>query len=253
MSERVPVSTVERTFEIAQAIDELSGASFSELVEHLELPKSTLHDHLSSLEAMGYVVRAGDEYEIGTRFLELGNRARHRKRIFRIAQPEVEKLAEETGEHASLTIEEQGEGVLLYVARGRDAVKLGATAGEHLPLSVTAPGKAILAQLPDAEVERIVDAIGVPERTAASITDRAELFDELEAVRERGYATEMGEAVQGVRALAVPIVSGGGVVQGAITVGGPANRMTGERFDEELPTLLMRAANVVEVNFSQSP
>jgi len=253
MSQRIPVQSAKRTFTIIETFDELEGATFSDLVAELELPESTVHDYLRSLRTMGYIVKIDDEYRVGTKFLELGDNARKQKKIYRVAKPELRKLADETGEHASLTIEENGLGVLLHIEKGENAVEIGETTGEHLPLSVTAPGKAILAHLSDDRIEDILDEHGFLKRTEASIMSREELYEELETIRDQGYATEMGEAVNGVRAMAVPIISAKETVEGAITVGGPTNRMRGEWFRNELPDLLLRAANVVEVNFSNTP
>jgi DNA-binding IclR family transcriptional regulator len=253
MNERVPVQSTQRTFTIVETLHEQEGATFSDLVSELELPESTVHDYLRSLRTLGYVVKSEGEYRVGTKFLELGDKARKQKKIYRVALPELVNLAEETGEHASLTIEENGLGVLLHIEKGENAVEIGETTGEHLPLTITAPGKAILAHLPEERVGGILDKHGFLKRTESSITSRDALFDQVETIRDRGYATEMGEAVNGVRAMAVPIRSEEETVEGAITVGGPTNRMSGEWFKEDLPDLLLRSANVVEVNFSNAP
>jgi DNA-binding IclR family transcriptional regulator len=253
MSDRLPVKSAERTFTIIETLDAMGGATFSDLVAELDVPESTAHDYLRSLQTMGYVIKRDGQYRVGTKFLELGDNARKQETLYHVAKPELRKLAEQTGEHASLTVEENGLGVLLHMEKGKNAVEIGETLGEHLPLTVTAPGKAILAHLPEERVEEVLDTHGFKQRTDSSITSRAELFDNLETIQERGYATEMGEAVDGVRAMAVPIISPGSAVQGAITVGGPTNRLSGEWEENDLPDLLLRAANVIEVNFSNRP
>lgn len=251
MSKTVPVKTATRIAEIVEALLELEHASLSELARHLDLADSTLHDHLTTLESLGYVVRDDKEYRVSLRFLEVGEKVRNQLSVYQVADPEVSKLADETGEHASLMIEENGMGVILVIAKGTDAVNLDAYAGRRVVLTANAPGKAILAHLPERRVERIIDQQGLPEYTEHTITEREDLFEELAAIRERGYATDTEELVEGVKAISVPVISRNRV-QGALTVGGPAHRMEGELFEEELPNLLLRASNVVELNLTHS-
>jgi DNA-binding IclR family transcriptional regulator len=119
-------------------------------------------------------------------------------------------------------------------------------------LHCTALGKAILAYLPEERVREIIDTHGLPERTDATITDEEELFDELEGIRDRGYARDMEERVAGLLCVAAPIRNLDGDPLGAISVSGPTSRMKGERFDEEVPEELTSTANVIELNLNYS-
>ncbi|WP_435361871.1 IclR family transcriptional regulator [Haloarchaeobius sp. DFWS5] len=246
-----PVKTAENTFRVVEALESLESAGLAEVVEYLDMPRSTVHDHVRTLELLGYVVKRDETYSLGTRFLEIGDGSRSRMPIYRHARTEVEGLAAETGEHASLMIEENGLGVLLYVAKGENAVNIGAYAGMRMPLSTTAPGKAILAHLPQKSRERYLDRHGLPPVTEQTVTDSDVLLEQLNEIHERGYATDYEERIDGVCAVSVPICRGE-TVEGAITVGGPTNRMNGETIEAELPRMLLRAANVIEVNLTYS-
>lgn len=249
MSNTAPVKTPGTVFEIVEALLELEGARFTELADHLEMAESTLHDHLKTLESLGVLVKDRDEYRVGTKFLEYGARARQHRQLYEVSHHQVAELAAETGEHASLMIEENGEGVLLCIEKGEDAVNLGAYAGIRVPLHTNAPGKAILAHLSEDRVDDIVAEHGLDQFTEKTITDRTELDEELDRIRDQGYAIDSGELVEGVKAVSAPVVSLG-EIQGAVTIGGPVNRMSGERFDEVLPDLLLRASNIIELNLS---
>lgn len=96
----------------------------------------------------------------------------------------------------------------------------------------------------------IIDRHGLPGRTDRTITDRERLYEELETVRERGFARNDGEEVRGIRAVGAPILTGDDSVLGAISISGPESRLQGDRFEEELPTRVMSAANVIEVNLN---
>jgi len=102
-----PVKSIEAMFTIVEALKQLDGAGVTELADHLELPKSTIHNYLATLEQEEYVVKEGTTYRVGLRFLDLGAYARDQVEMFEVAKPELEHLASETGELANLLVEEE--------------------------------------------------------------------------------------------------------------------------------------------------
>ena len=246
------VKSVQKTFDIVTTIQELDGATLTTLAGELDMPESTTHNYLQSLEAAEYLVNDDGTYRVGIRFLEHGAYARDQMKIYEIAKPEVDKLAAATGELANLLVEEHGHGSYLHRSRGVDAVQVEAHVGTRVSLHSTGLGKAILANLPDARRDEILDRHGLPERTPRTTTDRDELLDELQAIRERGYAFDDEERLKGLRCVAAPIHSNSDRVIGAISVSGPTNRLRDDRFTDELPTKLLEAVNVVELNVTHS-
>jgi IclR family transcriptional regulator, acetate operon repressor len=251
MPKQVPVKAAAVTLEIIDTLRRLDGAGVSEIALRLDKPTSTVHDHLQTLEQKEYLVKEGDKYHIGTRFLQLGDQARSRKKVFEIARPEVNELAEKTGEHANLMIEEHGLGVFLYRARGPDAVQLDTHAGMRVPLQTTAMGKAIMAFRPQTEVKEILDRHGLSAVTENTITDQEELFDCLKRIRERGYAYDDEERIKGMRCVAAPITDDDYAIA-AMSISGPKSRMQGDRFTNNIPEHVLRSANVIEVNLTYS-
>lgn len=250
-SEPGPIKSVETAFRIIEAIRTLDGAGPSEVSDHLGMPKSTVHDHLQTLNRTNFIVSDGQTYRIGTRFLDYGGYARKRMKIFQVAEAEIQKLALETGQHANLMIEDDGMGVFLYKAIGEHAVQLDTYEGMRVHLQTTSLGKAILAFLPEARVEWILDRHGFPAITQNTVTDEATLHKELETIRERGYASDDEERVRGMRCIGAPIIHDEGVV-GAVSVSGPTSFMQGDRFTDEIPQLVQGTANVIEVNLAYS-
>ena len=247
-----PVNAARTTFRIIDSLRELDGAGVSELAERLKMPTSTIHDHLRTLENEEYLINDDGVYRVGARFLELGEQARNRMKVYTVARPEVDDLAEETGEHANMMIEEHGRGVFLYKARGAEAVQLDTHAGMRVPLQTTALGKSILAFRPREEVDAILDRHGMPKVTDKTITDRDRLYDQLDEVRERGVAFDDEERVDGMRCVAAPITDGDDRAIAALSVSGPKSRMLGETFTEQIPDRVLRSANVIEVNLTYS-
>lgn len=245
--ETPPIRTTETTIRVIETLNEFGGAGVSDIADHLGIPTSTAFDHLRTLEQCELVVKTGRTYEIGTRFLEFGGYTRSNNEVYRTAQPEIRKLARRTGEHANLMIEEFGQGVFFGKATGDEAFQLDTHIGKRVHLQTTALGKAILAFLPDDRVTEIFKTRGLPEITRHTITDQEQLFEELEDVREKGYATDDEERILGVRCVAAPVLNDTDVLA-AVSVSGAKSGMQGDRFHEEIPELVQRAANVIEVN-----
>ncbi|NHN49436.1 IclR family transcriptional regulator [Halostella sp. JP-L12] len=245
-----PVKSVVTTFEVLQTLRRLDGAGVTELADELDLPKSSAYNYLSTLEQEEYVVKEGSEYYVGLRFLDLGRYARQRNDLYETARPELESIADETGELVNLLVEEHGQGVYVCRVRGDQAVNVAASTGHRVSLHNTALGKAILSHMPEERVDAILDGHGMSAETERTITDRDELASELAAVRERGVAFDREERIGGLCCVAVPILDLDDRPVGAISVAGPTSRMQGERFETELPQMLKSAANVIELNLT---
>ncbi len=246
-----PVRTTTRSFDILETLRELDGARLTEISAHLDLPDSTVHNHLRTLVHRGYVVRDDNIYRVSLRFLDFGEYARSRRKIYEHAKSEIDKLADETGEAASLLVEEDGRGVYIYDAQAGDAIPADTDPGKHVALHATALGKAILAYLPNSRIEAIFDQRGLSAQTSKTITDRDELVAELETIRERGFAVDDEERIRGIRCVAVAIKNENGQVIGAISVSGPASRIDADP-DERLLDELLRAKNIIELKLAHS-
>lgn len=243
-----PVRTAEKTLEIIDLLKEREGGRVTELADSLDMGASAVHNHLSTLMEHGYVVKEGDEYQLGLKFLELGGFTRNQVQLYKIAEPEIERLAEETGELVNLMTEERGWGVYLKRSKGKDALDLDTYAGKRVHLHSTALGKSILAYMPPERVDQIVEHRGLPKVTEQTIDNREALQQELEKVRERGHAIDQGERLKGLRCVSAPIMRDDEKVLGSISVSAPANRVNSVQLQEELPTLIKGSANVIELN-----
>lgn len=244
------LESVTRTMRILEAITELEGAGVSELATALELPKSTIHGYLSTLSELGYLVREGERYEIGTRFLRLGEYSRTRRPAYEMVASKVTALAEQTDERSQFVIAERGEGVFLYRASGDQAVETDSGTGKRMAMHATAAGKAILAALPESEVDAIVDQEGLPAVTETTITDRSALDSELQTIREQGCAFNRGENIAGLHAVGVTVCDAESRPIGALSISGPSHRLMGPYLTEELPALLLGTANELELNIA---
>lgn len=248
MDVKHPVRTTEKTLMLIEELMDCEPCGVTELADGLEMGKSAVHNHLTTLQKHGYVLKTGDEYQLGLKFLEVGGSTRKSMNFYQVAEPEVDWLANETGELANLLLEEQGLGVYLMRSKGEKAVDLDTYAGLRTYLHTTALGKAILAYLPESRVEEIIERRGLEQETPRSIDSREKLFNALEDVRDRGYAIDDGERLEGLRCIAAPIKDSTDEVLGAISVSAPANRVSDDDLHNQLPKKVLSAANVIELN-----
>ncbi|WP_049987092.1 IclR family transcriptional regulator [Halobellus rufus] len=243
---------VEKTFDVIAAVQELGRVRVTELADHLDIPPSTAQVHLNTLRKCGYVIKDDGKYKIGLRFLEHGGYARRQLDLYRAAKTHINDLAEQTGEAANLGVEENGERVLIYKSESpNDAIYDNAPTGERTHLHWTALGKALLAELPDTRIETIVESHGLPAKTPHTITDREALFEEIEAIRKRGYSIEDQDRRKGILAIGVPIIEEQtDSVAGAICVSGPRSRFWDDGIDKSLLDAVKNTANIVELQYN---
>lgn len=247
-----PIQSLDTTFRIVDALQELDGGRITDLAAATGLSKSAVHKHLATLKAHGYVVKEGTEYRLGFQFLNLGGYVRSQFPSAPFVKGKIQELATETGEVAQCMTEEHGRAFVLYRETGKNGVPTRTRAGKQMYLHQTASGKAILSQLSRERVDEIVDRHGLPEATETTITDREALYEELEATDERGVAFSYGESTRGLYAVAAPVTMPGGSVLCACVISGPSHRMEGDRMTEEYPDLLLSIVNEIELNIAHA-
>lgn len=244
--------TTETSISILDALMALDGGSIEEISEYLGLAPSTIHRHLVTLRQHNFVVRDGDVYRIGLQFLTFGGYAQRQVTAFPMVKETVDELAEQTGERAQFIVEEEGERVYLYTETGKRTVHTGAYTGKRGEIHTSAAGKAILAALPRARVDQIVESKGLDSGSAHGIETREALFDDLETVRERGYALNLEETTKGVRAVGASVTDPEGTPIGALSVSGPANRFHQDYLRGELVEQLLGLVNELELHIEHA-
>lgn len=250
MSNPSTVKTSKKTFEIIHAIQSLDGARVDELASYLDMAPSTVHRHVYTLHNLGYLTKEAEQYHLGIRFLTLGGHAQTRLSAFELAKTKVDQIAVETKERAQFIVEDNGYRVYAYTQAGENAVKTDATIGKRGPIHASAAGKAILAELPDATVDAIIETRGLKPTTPHTITDRETLDEQLEQIRAEGIAFNDEESTLGLRAVGAAITGADGTVEGSISIAGPAHRFKNELFRTELPDLLLAVVNEIELRLA---
>jgi DNA-binding IclR family transcriptional regulator len=246
------IKTTNTVFDIIEYLHRGESAGVTEIADELGIAKGTVHSHLVTLHQRRYVIKESDDrYSLGLRFLNLGGAQMAAHELYGVAKPVVNNLADETGETAQVAVEEHGLAHYLYQQRGRKAVKTDSHLGSERHLHSTAVGKAILAYLDDPAIEAVIDRHGLPAFTEHTITERDELQEELQSIRDLGIAFDRSEQIDGIQCVAAPIVENGSAI-GALSVAGPTKRVSGSRFEDSLPETVKRSARIIEIDIQNS-
>ena len=201
------VKSADRTVELLELLSRTSEPlTLSEIQRELSYPKSSLFVLLRTLVARGWVEtdRRGTGYSIGVRALLVGTSYLDRDPVIRAATRVLEELRAEVNETVHLARLDGADVVYLASRESAHQLRLTSRVGRRLPAHATSLGKALLAQRSDEEVDAILPAELVA-LTPQTLTDRAALFADLAATRERGYAFERGENTAGLGCYAIAL------------------------------------------------
>ena len=234
LTRRYRVQVLDRSFDI---LDALAGAPHdlgaAELVASLHLHKSTIHRLLAALERRKIVRRNPEgKYCLGLKMLEMGGRAFQQLDIGVEATPFLRRLVDQSGESAHISVLGDNEMVSIAHVPGRWSLRVPATVGRRSPTYCTGVGKALLAFLPEAELDALLSRTRLRRLTRRTITTAAALKAELTRVRRRGYAFDDEEREVGLRCIGAPVRDYTGWVTAAVSIAGPSFRIQRERLPE---------------------
>lgn len=249
-------ASLEKALDILEAIGGApSGLSQAELIDRVPLPKTTLYRIVGTLVERGILRRDTPHrvYRLGFRYLEMVRNAYLKPDLVAAASSELRALRDLTGETSYLAVLDGTEVRSLERCDGAHTARSAAALGRSKPLYCTGQGKAILSVLADSERDPILKALVFEPLTVNTLTDRRQLLLELKTTLARGFAIDDEEIVIGVRCVAAPIVDLQGKVRGALSVAGPAYRLSRERLMLLGPELAEAARRVgAELRTSQA-
>jgi DNA-binding IclR family transcriptional regulator len=220
------------------------------LAEELDLAKSVVHNHMSTLRAAEYVTKRGDRYEPSARVLLLGDRIRRRLPVYRTAKGSVDNLAAATGEVALLAVRQGSHAVPIYIADGTTDWSPPFGVGERLPLHATATGKCLAASLSDGTLGDLPVDISRERVTDTTITDPSALRAELRRVRDDGFAFCRGEHTEGVVGVAAPIPETNTSRTAALGVCGPVQSLNGRYLEEDITGQVLSTTKTIQVDLT---
>lgn len=220
---------------ILGVVRESDGARLTEIADELDLSKSAVHRHVSTLTDLGYLARDGFEYRIGLKFAEFASHAREHVPIYDVATEELKRLARTTGQRTNMYVEENGRLFRVFASDESEGCDAGINATGSL--YDTPQGKSILAFSDWEDVTERVDVDAID-------ADPASIRRELRRIRDRRMATGRDEDA-GRKYVAAPIVRNDRPVA-AIDVSVPEGQTSGMRLNEDIPGLLKSSAKTIE-------
>ncbi|WP_328951447.1 IclR family transcriptional regulator [Streptomyces sp. NBC_00184] len=221
--------------------------SAPEVTRTLQLPRTTVHELLTTLAARSYLVTIPDQpgrYRLGVRTYQLGSRYAEQLDLAAEGQQVARQVAETCGETVHVAILEGTDVIYIAKVDSTHAVRMVSAAGRKLPAHCTSVGKMLLAALPERELDARLEGLELTGMTPDSITDEAALREALASVRERGIAVEHRESNPDVSCVAAPVRDRSGRVVAALSVSVPMIRWTEER-EAELAALAAEGAEAL--------
>ncbi len=235
---------------VADADRPLSAAA---VAKRCDISRPTAYRLLCTLAERGYVAHVeGSAYRLGAQALSLSKKVLDALDLPELAKPHMRNLSDVTNETVHLSILDNTE--ILYIAKveSSQSVRMASNIGARNKLHCTAMGKAILAFLPGPDQARLIEQLKLTGCTATAITDRTALAEELARVRAQKFAIDDEESEDGVRCVGAPIFDHTGRVFAAISISGPAYRLSIARLNA-LSSLVIEAARVISGTLGYLP
>jgi len=246
------VQSVERALAIIRAFGPATPAlTASEIATTTGLTRAAARRFLLTLVELGYVRSDGRLFSLTPRVLELGYAYLSSLSLPEVAQPLLEQLVRESQESSEGAILDGEE--IVYVVRVAGPAIMNATVpiGSRMPAAATALGRALLAGLPDDELDAYLATVTLRRFLPNTIVDREALRAELLRVRAQGYAIVDQELEEGLLAIAVPVRDRSGATVAAINLSTHVARRTREEARELLLPPLRRAAAGIEAGLTR--
>ena len=240
--------TVKKAMDILDCLGEAAGPlSAREIGRKLGLARSTVYRLLTTLATGGYVGQdpeSPEKYRLGFKITELASSLLDSIQLRRQALPFLTELRDVAQETVHLVVMDQGQVTYIDKVECSKAVRMHSAIGRRGFAHSTAVGKAMLAFMPDEQVERIIGEHGLPAHTPNTITEREAFAEELKRVRRQGYAMDNIENEEGIRCVGAPVFDHQGRPVAALSVSGPAFRLSMERALELAGVVISTASSI---------
>lgn len=209
------------------------GATLREITDELGLPGASMLRIARTLVKLGYLSREPNSkrFFLTNSFLLLGQPRAASRGLTECAIEAMRSIRQATGETTQLCCLIDAENVILEQLLSVHPFKYSADLGARCPCYSCAPGKAVVAFLPDDEREKLVQRLQFKRFTENTITTKTRFRQELELIRQRGYSIDRAEGMAGIHCVAAPILDRHGVSVGAITIAGPSSRIPEDEFE----------------------
>jgi IclR family transcriptional regulator, acetate operon repressor len=239
------IESVDNALRILQMLRDSGEVRVSDAAAELGIARSTAHRLLAMLVYRDFAVQAEDRsYRPGPAVSAEPLRAEPAQRLRQVMRPHMEALCGQVGETINLTVRLGAYTRFLHTVESAQVLRVGDRQGTVLPAWKTSGGKALLAELPDAQLTALLRGANGRPPEGMTAAERRALVTQLRLVREQGYAENIEESESGVCAIGVCVMGKAGDALAALAVSAPSVRYTPERsrlFLRELRTTVAKA------------
>lgn len=240
---RYPISSVDNALKLLLLFRERRVIRLAEASDSLGVVRSTGHRLLAMLEYRGFVAQDPETkaYTAGPTLVDIGLSVVAHMDIRRQLRPYLEELSRQVGETVQLMVLDGGDILFIDSIESTRALRTSSRIGRRYPAHTTSGGKVLLAELTPERRAELYPSNRIAGLTERSITSRARLERELEAIRDRGYGTNRGESEADIAAVAVAVHDASGRAVAAIAISAPISRLD-ERDEPRVAKTLAAAA-----------
>jgi IclR family pca regulon transcriptional regulator len=240
------VQSLERGLAVLKCLGNRSNQTLADVARATHMTRAAARRFLLTFEALGYVGRADGAFNLLPKTLELGYSYLASQSLAQVAQPHLQRLANQIGESCSVL--EYAGGSIIYIARVTVNRLVGAnlSVGSTLPAYCTSAGRVLLAALPEAELAAYLRDTAFTRLTPKTIVSAASLRREIDRARRDGWYLINEELEIGARALAVPLRNAAGRTVAAVNVSCYAGRITAERMRSAFLPQMLKSAQTIE-------
>jgi IclR family pca regulon transcriptional regulator len=248
------LQSLERGMAVIQVFSrERPALTLSEVARLTDMTRATARRILLTLENLGHVRSDGRLFHLTPRVLSLGWAYLSSLDLWEVAQPLMEELVDQTKESCSAATLDLPDVVYVLRIPTRRIMTISLSVGSRLPAHPTAMGRILLAGLPDEDLDEYVATTPLEPYTERTITDPAAFRDEIERVRERGWAFVDQELEIGLRSIAAPISGHDGRTIAALNTSASAPRASVEDFHERFLPALLETADAISTSLRRTP
>ncbi|OLE03012.1 MAG: hypothetical protein AUI36_43095 [Cyanobacteria bacterium 13_1_40CM_2_61_4] len=243
------VQSLTRGLSILEALAKSdSGLTLTDLSHRAQLPASTTHRLLSTLERMGYVYQAGDLglWYVGLQAFTVGSTFLANRDFVAQSHSYMRRLMEQSGETANLAILDGTEAVFIAQVQCHEMMRTLVKLGSRVPLHASGVGKAIFAALPNEQIDAILKVKGLPRITDNTIVAPETMWAALRVIRQRGYSFDDEEHARATRCVAASVYDEHAEPLGAISLAGPSSRLSDERIKQLGPAVAHTAEELTK-------
>lgn len=240
------IQSLDRALEVLDRLAASKGLTLTEIATDLDQSPATIYRVLATLEARAFVEMdpAAQAWHVGPMAFRLGSAFLRRSSVAERSRPVMHDLMQATGETSNLGIERQGEVMFVSQVETNESIRAFFPPGTLSPIHASGIGKALLSRHGEDQLNRYFRTCRQDSFTDKTITTPEALRQELERIRDQGYAYDDEERTVGMRCVAAPIVNLYGEAVAGISVSGPTHRMASERI-AEIGELVRDAANTI--------